>query len=64
MRRTMFNPDLPATREEVAWLWRLLMDRLPDEGVFEKMVGKRTVRQARRQLLRHREAQGKGGYLA
>jgi hypothetical protein len=64
MRDRLFNPDRPATREEVDWLWRLLMDRRPADDVYERLVGKRTVRQVRRQLLRNREAQAKGGYLA
>jgi hypothetical protein len=64
MRRTMFNPDRPATREEVEWLWRVLMDRLPtDEAYYAKNVGVRTLRQIRRSLLRSREAQAKGFYL-
>lgn len=65
MRRHLFNPDLPATREEVEWLWRVVMDRIPpDEAYYEKNVGKRTLRQIRRSLLRSREAQAKGFYLA
>ena len=64
MRRRLFNPDQPVTREEVEWLWRLVMDRLPDEEAFGRLVGKRTLRQVRRQLLRNREAQAKGGFLA
>lgn len=64
MRRTMFNPDRPATREEVEWLWRVVMDRVPtDEAYFDKNVGVRTLRQIRRSLLRSREAQAKGLYL-
>lgn len=64
MRRGMFNPDRPATREEVEWLWRVVMDRIPpDEAYYEKNVGKRTLRQIRRSLLRSREAQAKGFYL-
>ncbi len=64
MRRTMFNPDKPATREEVEWLWRVVMDRIPpDDAYYEKNVGKRTLRQIRRSLLRSREAQAKGFYL-
>jgi hypothetical protein len=65
MRRHLFNPDRPATREEVEWLWRVVMDRIPpDEAYFGKNVGKRTLRQIRRSLLRSREAQAKGFYLA
>jgi hypothetical protein len=64
MRTRLFNPDRPATREEVAWLWRLLMDRVPGDDVLERLAGKRTLRQVRRQLLRNREAQAKGGFLA
>ncbi|WP_270938252.1 hypothetical protein [Falsiroseomonas oryzae] len=64
MRRHMFNPDRPATREEVEWLWRLVMDRLPgNEEYYAKNVGIRTLRQIRRSLLRSREAQGKGFFL-
>jgi hypothetical protein len=64
MRRHMFNPDRPATREEIEWLWRVLMDRIPaDEEYFERNAGKRTLRQIRRSLLRSREAQAKGFYL-
>lgn len=64
MRRTMFNPDRPATREEVEWLWRVVMDRIPpDDSYYEKNVGRRTLRQIRRSLLRSREAQAKGFYL-
>lgn len=64
MRRHLFNPDKPATREEVEWLWRVVMDRVPpDEEYYQKNVGKRTLRQIRRSLLRSREAQAKGFYL-
>jgi hypothetical protein len=65
MRQNMFNPDRAATREELDWLWRMVMDRLPaDEAYYEQNVGKRTIRQIRRSLLRSREAQGKGFYMA
>ncbi|QYU66143.1 hypothetical protein J4558_14175 [Leptolyngbya sp. 15MV] len=65
MRRHMFNPDTPATRQDVEWLWRVVMDRVPtDDAYYEKNVGRRTLRQIRRSLLRSREAQAKGGYLA
>jgi len=65
MRATMFNPDRPATREEVDCLWRVVMDRLPgDDAYYAKNVGTRTLRQIRRSLLRSREAQAKGFYLA
>jgi hypothetical protein len=40
------------------------MDRVPGEEVLDRLAGKRTLRQVRRQLLRNREAQAKGGYLA
>lgn len=63
MRRQMFNPDQPVTREEVEWLWRVVMDRLPDAEYYAKNVGIRTLRQVRRSLLRSREAQAKGLYL-
>jgi hypothetical protein len=63
MRRHTFNPDRPATREEVEWLWRVVMDRLPDEGYYARNVGLRTLRQIRRSLLRSREAQAKGFFL-
>ncbi|MBP0444523.1 hypothetical protein J8J14_06985 [Roseomonas sp. SSH11] len=65
MRRHLFNPDRPVTREEIDWLWRLVMDRLPnDEAYYTQNVGQRTLRQIRRSLLRSKEAQGKGFYLA
>jgi hypothetical protein len=64
MRTRLFNPDRPATREEIEWLWRLLMDRVPGDDVLDRLAGKRTLRQVRRQLLRNREAQAKGGFLA
>ncbi|SHI73351.1 hypothetical protein SAMN02745194_00974 [Roseomonas rosea] len=65
MRQRMFNPDRPVTREEIDWLWRLVMDRLPgDEAYYAQNVGQRTLRQVRRSLLRSKEAQGKGFYLA
>lgn len=65
MRQRMFNPDQPVTREQIDWLWRLVMDRLPsDEAYYTQNVGQRTLRQIRRSLLRSKEAQGKGFYLA
>ncbi|WP_159349100.1 hypothetical protein [Roseomonas harenae] len=65
MWQSMFNPDRAATREEIDWLWRLVMDRLPaDEAYYEQNVGQRTIQQIRRSLLRSREAQGKGFYMA
>jgi hypothetical protein len=64
MRTRLFNPDRPVTREEIDWLWRLLMDRVPqDEAYYEQNVGLRTLRQVRRGLLRSREGQGKGFYM-
>lgn len=64
MRTRLFNPDRPVTREEIDWLWRLVMDRVPtDEAYYAQNVGQRTLRQIRRSLLRSKEAQGKGFYL-
>jgi hypothetical protein len=64
MRRTFFNPDRAATREEIEWIWRVLMDRLPDEAYLQRNLGLRSLRQIRRSLLRSREAQAKGFYMA
>jgi hypothetical protein len=60
MRQRLYNPDKPATREEIDWLWRLLMDRVPEgEHYYEKNVGISTVRQIRAGLLKSREARAK-----
>lgn len=64
MRQRLFNPDRPATREDIEEIWRVLMDRLPeDEGYYERNVGQRTVRQIRSSLLRGREARAKSFFL-
>jgi hypothetical protein len=64
MRQRLFNPDRPATRQDVMDLWRLLMDRLPDdEGYYERNVGKSTVRHIRTSLLRGREARCKSFFM-
>ncbi|HWX47632.1 MAG TPA: hypothetical protein VNZ61_06235 [Roseomonas sp.] len=64
MRRYLFNPDRLATREDVEEIWRVLMDRLPeDEEYYARNVGQRTVRQIRSGLLRGREARAKSFFL-
>jgi hypothetical protein len=60
MRKRHYHSDLPATREEVEWLWRLLLDRVPpDDAYLTETVGKRTVREIRRGLVYSREGQAK-----
>lgn len=64
MRKRLFNPDRLATRTDIEEIWRVLMDRLPDnEDYYTKNVGQRTVRQIRSGLLRGREARSKSFFL-
>jgi len=64
MRKRLFNPDRLATRADIEEIWRVLMDRLPDdESYYERNVGQRTVRQIRTSLLRGREARAKSFFL-
>ena len=42
----------------------MIMDRLPEEAVYESNVGQRSVREFRTALLRSQEARGKSGYMA
>ena len=64
LRRRIGNPDRPVTREEIDRLWWLLMDRLPGEGYYTENVGRISLREVRRALLRSREAQAKSFYMA
>jgi len=64
MRGRLFNPDRLATRADIEEIWRVLMDRLPEnEDYYSKNVGQRTVRQIRSGLLRGREARSKSFFL-
>ncbi|MBE9603276.1 hypothetical protein IAI18_00225 [Acetobacteraceae bacterium H6797] len=64
MRRRLYNPDVMVTKEQVDDLWRLLMDRVPDNAeYYERNVGKRTIRQLRTSLLRSKEAQAKSFFM-
>jgi hypothetical protein len=63
MRRRLTNPDRPASREDILEIWRVLLDRVPDnEDYFARNVGNRTVRQIRTSLLRGKEAASKSFY--
>lgn len=64
MRKRHFNPEAIITREQIEWIWQMLMDRLPEEAVFESNVGQRSVREFRTALLRSQEARGKSGYMS
>lgn len=63
MRKRQFNPEAIITREQVDWIWQMIMDRLPEEAVYESNVGQRSVREFRTALLRSQEARGKSGYM-
>lgn len=63
LRRTYLDPDRITSREEVEWLWRLVMDTEPGEDVISQVAGKRTLRQFRSSLLRQREARARGFYM-
>ena len=64
MGQRLFDPDRPATRQDIEEVWRVLLDRLPeDEAYFARNVGHRTVRQIRTTLLRSREGRSKTFYL-
>lgn len=63
MRRRQFNPDRPATRQDIEEIWRVLMDRLPEENYFAQNIGQRSVRQIRTTLIRSREGRSKTFYL-
>lgn len=64
MRKRQFNPEAIITREQIEWIWQMVMDRLPEEAVFESNAGKRSIREFRTALLRSQEARGKSGYLS
>lgn len=64
MRKRHFNPEAIITREQVEAIWQMIMDRLPEEAVYESNVGQRSVREFRTALLRSQEARGKSGYMA
>jgi hypothetical protein len=64
MRKRHFNPEAIVTREQVEWIWQMIMDRLPEDAVYESNVGQRSVREFRTALLRSQEARGKSGYMA
>jgi hypothetical protein len=64
MRQKLFNPDVPVTREDIDALWRLLLDRLPDdENYYAKNIGVKTIRQLRSGLLKSTEARSKSYLL-
>ncbi|PHK95773.1 hypothetical protein CR162_06500 [Pseudoroseomonas rhizosphaerae] len=55
-----WDPDRPLTREEVADLYRLLLDRLPEgENIYEQHVGRSSVRRLRRIIFGSREFRGR-----
>ncbi|MFC4169480.1 glycosyltransferase family protein [Teichococcus aestuarii] len=55
-----WDPDRLLEREDVADLYRLLLDRLPEgENIYEQYVGKTTVRRLRRIMFNSREFQGR-----
>lgn len=64
MRKRHFNPEAIVTREQIDWIWQMIMDRLPEEAVYESNVGQRSVREFRTALLKSQEARGKSGYMA
>lgn len=64
MRKRYFNPEAVITREQISWIWQMIMDRLPGEDCYESNVGKHSVREFRTALLRSQEACGKSGYMA
>jgi hypothetical protein len=65
MRAKFFNPDVPVTREDIDALWRLLLDRLPDdEGYYARTIGAKTIRQLRTGLLKSIEARSKSFFLS
>jgi hypothetical protein len=53
--RTHFEEDRPATREEAAWLYKLLLARLPDGEELDAMAGTVGVRELRSRLLQSTE---------
>lgn len=62
--RRLRNPERLATREEIDWLWWLLMDRLPEnESYYAENVGRIPVREVRRALLQSSEAQARSCYM-
>lgn len=55
-----WDPDRMATREDVADLYRLLLDRMPEgENIYEQYVGRNSVRRLRRVLFSSREFRGR-----
>jgi hypothetical protein len=50
-----FSPERLLTREDVEALYALLLDRKPNDAVYEGQVGKRSVQSLRQQLVRSRE---------
>ncbi|MFC3127017.1 hypothetical protein ACFOD4_18270 [Pseudoroseomonas globiformis] len=63
MRQRLFNPDRLATRQDILDIWRVLMDRVPEEDYIARNEGQNTVRHIRSSLLRGREARVKSFFL-
>ncbi len=59
LRATTFDPHRLVTREEVEWLWRLLLDRVPPEDYLAEAVGRHSLQTVRRDILRSPEARAK-----
>lgn len=57
--RTRLERERPATREDVAILYRYLLDRVPEEEAVEALAGHHSVRQVREILLTSREFRGR-----
>lgn len=57
--RIRLDRDRPATREDVTALFRLLLDRVPEETALESMAERQTVRQVRETILASREFRGR-----
>lgn len=59
LQATTFDPDRLVTREEVEWLWRLLLDRVPPEDYLAQAVSRHSLQTVRRDILRSQEARAK-----
>lgn len=59
LQATTFDSDRLVTREEVEWLWRLLLDRVPPEDYLAEAVGRHSLQTVRRDILRSPEARAK-----